>query len=405
MIAERECVSSDTLIRMNQDTTPAAALGAFWKSEHLELQAKIRALTAKQILPNIERWDAEAVFPIDLLRAMGREGYLGVDMPIKYGGGGMDAVSACIISEEVAQAGGGINATLIVQGVIAIHPIFKLGSEEQKQTHLRQAIRGEKIAAIAMTEPEAGSDVAGIQTSARRDGDEYVINGSKMFITNGTICDFVIIAARTAETEDPHRGLSLILVERGTPGFETVRKLDKLGWRASDTGELRFTNCRVPVANLIGVENRGFYDLMQNLDIERTVFAADCVGLAQAAYEAAAQRARVRMQFGRRIAEFQDIRTLIVDMHVRIEAARLLTYRAAWMIDQGCRATLEVSEAKYFASETAREVTRDAVQVFGGAGFMMDADVQRYYRDAPVLTIGAGTSEIQRQIIAGQLRL
>jgi acyl-CoA dehydrogenase len=226
-----------------------------------------------------------------------------------------------------------------------------------------------------------------------------------MFITNGTICDFVIVAARTAETRDPHKGLSLILVERGTPGFETVRKLDKLGWRASDTGELRFTDCRVPAANLIGVEGQGFYDLMKNLDIERTVFAADCVGLAQAAFEAAAQRARERKQFGQPIVEFQDIRTLLVDMHVRIEAARLMTYRAAWLIDQGRRATLEVSDAKYYASETARAVTRDAMQVFGGAGFLMDSAVQRYYRDAPVLTVGAGTSQIQRQIIAGQLGL
>lgn len=393
------------LIRMSEVTPRVAALGFIWKDQHRDLQTKIREFTAKEILPNIDRWDAQAAFPVDLLRKMGREGYLGVDMPAKYGGGGADAVSACIISEEVGKAGGGINATLLVQGDIAIHPILKLGTEEQKQKYLRQAIRGEKIAAIAMTEPEAGSDVAAIQTTARRDGDAYVLNGSKMFITNGTICDFVIVAARTADTENPHHGLSLILVERGTAGFETVRKLDKLGWRASDTGELRFTNCRVPAANLIGAEGRGFYDLMNNLDIERTVVAADCVGLAQAAIEAAAQRARQRKQFGRPIAEFQDIRTLLVDMHVRIEAARLLTYRAAWLIDQGCRATLEVSDAKYYASETARAVTRDAVQVFGASGFMMDSAVQRYYRDAPVLTIGAGTSQIQRQIIAGQLGL
>ena len=256
-----------------------------------------------------------------------------------------------------------------------------------------------------MTEPEAGSDVSSIATTARRDGDCYVLNGSKMFITNGTICDFVVVAARTGEGPDRHKGLSLMVVERGTPGFETVRKLDKLGWRASDTGQLRFTNCRVPAANLIGEEGRGFYDLMNNLDVERTVFAADCVGLAQAAYDAAARRARERKQFGKPIAEFQDIRTLLVDMHVRIDAARLLTYRAAWMIDQGCRATVEASVAKYFASEAARDVTRDAVQVFGGSGFLMDSPVQRYYRDAPVLTIGAGTSQIQRQIIAAQLGL
>lgn len=392
------------LIRMSE-VTSAAALGFIWKDHHRDLQAKIRAFTAKEIRPYIDRWDAQATFPVELLRKMGREGYFGVDMPTRYGGGGTDAVSACIISEEVGKAGGGINATLLVQGVIAIHPIFKLGNEQQKQAYLLQAIRGEKIAAIAMTEPDAGSDVASIQTTARRDGDCYVLNGSKMFITNGTICDFVVVVARTAKADDPHRGLSLILVERGTPGFETVRKLDKLGWRASDTGELRFTHCRVPAANLIGVEGRGFYDLMKNLDIERTVFAADCVGLSQAAFEAAAQRARERKQFGHAIAEFQDIRTMLVDMHVRIEAARLLTYRAAWMIDQGSRATLEVSDAKYYASETARTVTRDALQVFGGAGFMMDCAVQRYYRDAPVLTIGAGTSQIQRQIIAGQLGL
>jgi acyl-CoA dehydrogenase len=279
------------------------------------------------------------------------------------------------------------------------------GNDRQKQDYLRPVLRGEKIAAIAMTEPGAGSDVGGITTTAVRDGDDYLITGEKLFITNGTIADFVLVAVRTGTLEERHRGLSLFLVDRGTPGFSVKCKLKKLGWRASDTAALTFKDCRVPANNLVGELNKGFYHLMHNLDVERMVVTADALGLATSAYEAAVDYAKKRVQFGQPISKFQVIRHQLVDMHVSIEVARLVVYNSAFAIDAGQSTATAASSAKYYVTEVLRKVTADAVQVMGGQGFLMDNAVQRFFRDAPVYTIGAGTSQIQKEIIAKNLGL
>ena len=376
-----------------------------FQDHHHEIQAKARQFVQAEILPHIEQWDEEETPPLHLLPKAGELGLLGPHFPVECGGAGADVTSTCIVAEELGRAGSGIITTFLGSSVIATGPIFHFGTEQQKQEYLHPVLRGEKIAAIAMTEPDAGSDLAGITTTAVRDGDHYRINGEKLFTTNGTISDFVLVDVRTGTTEDRHRGQSLLLVDRSTPGLTVKRKLKKLGWRASDTAALSFEDCRVPEANLVGELNRGFYHLMHNLDAERLVVAADAVGLADSAFQAAANYAKNRIQFGRPIAEFQVIRHMLVDMHVSIEAARLLTYNCAAKIDRGQPATLEASCAKYRASEVVRQVTADAVQVFGGQGFLMDNSVQRYFRDAPVYTIGGGTSQIQKEIIAKQLGL
>ena len=371
--------------------------------EHEMFRTEYRRFVRQEIMPIAAKVDEVGEFPLEVLRELGRMGYLCIQLPEQYGGSGADATMLVIAAEEMAYASSGIDASLLVHSIIAVNPIFRFGSAEQREQYLPRAASGRAVAAIAMTEPDAGSDVASIRTSARRDGDGYVINGTKMFITNGTIADFVVVAARTGEPG--HRGISLFIVDAGTPGFRATRRLEKLGWRASDTAELVFDDCTVPAESLIGEEGRGFYYLMENLNLERIVMAADCLGLARAAIDQAKSYALERRQFGRAIASFQEIRFMIVDMEARLRAAELLTYDAAWKLQMGGDCTMEASMARYVAGEMVNRVTGDAIQIHGGYGFMMESDVQRFYRDARVMTIGGGTSQIQKEVIARKLGL
>ncbi len=371
--------------------------------EHEMFRTEYRRFVRQEIMPIAAKVDEVGEFPLEVLRELGRMGYLCIQLPEQYGGSGADAMMLVISAEEMAYASSGIDASLLVHSIIAVNPIFRFGSAEQREQYLPRAASGRAVAAIAMTEPDAGSDVASIRTSARRDGDGYVINGTKMFITNGTIADFVVVAARTGEPG--HRGISLFIVDAGTPGFRATRRLEKLGWRASDTAELVFDDCTVPADSLIGEEGRGFYYLMENLNLERIVMAADCLGLARAAIDQAKSYALERRQFGRAIASFQEIRFMIVDMEARLRAAELLTYDAAWKLQMGGDCTMEASMARYVAGEMVNRVTGDAIQIHGGYGFMMESDVQRFYRDARVMTIGGGTSQIQKEVIARKLGL
>ena len=379
-------------------------MDTFFEDHHREIRRKSREFVLGEIIPHVEQWDLEQTPPFHLVPKAGELGLLGPYFPVKYGGGGQDVVSTCIVSEELGRAGSGIMSCFLVS-TIAVGPIAHFGTEQQKLDYLLPTLRGEKIAAIAMTEPDAGSDVSRIRTVAVQDGNDYLISGEKLFITNGTRSEFVVVAARTGPIDDRHRNLSLFIVDRGTPGFTVSRKLRKLGWHASDTAALTFENCRVPATNLVGEVNRGFYQLMHNLDVERVLVAADAVGLADSAYHAAAEYAKQRQQFGQPISQHQVIRHMLVDMYVSIEAARLMLYNSAFAIDHGQAKAREASAAKYYATEVVRKVTADAVQVMGGQGFLMDNSVQRFFRDAPVYTIGGGTSQIQKEIIAKELGL
>ncbi|MGD9855958.1 MAG: acyl-CoA dehydrogenase family protein [Planctomycetaceae bacterium] len=380
-------------------------MNAFFQDQHDELRDRARQFVEREILPHIDEWDRDETPPFHLVPQAAELGLLGPHFPTPYGGGGRDVVSTCIVAEELGRAGGGVMTPFLGSSVIATGPVFHFGTEQQKQEYLRPVLEGKKIAAIAMTEPDVGSDVGSIRTKAVKDGGDYLITGEKLFITNGTRADFVLVAARTGTTEDRHRGLSLLLVDRGTPGFAVKRKLNKLGWHASDTAELTFESCRVPAHKLVGEVGRGFYHLMHNLDVERMVVTADALGLADSAYRDAAAFAKRRVQFGEPIVRNQVIRHMLVDMHVSLEAARLMTYNSAFAIDRGESTATAASSAKYFVTETLRKVTADAVQIMGGQGFLMDNAVQRYFRDAPVYTIGGGTSQIQKEIIAKNLGL
>ncbi len=372
-------------------------------AEHEMFRSEYRRYVREEVLPIAAEADEAGEFPLKVLQALGRMGYLCLQLPEQYGGSSADATMLVIAAEEMAYASSGIDASLLVHSVIAVNPILKFGSDEQRERYLPRAASGTAVAAIAMTEPDAGSDVASISTSAQRNVDGFLINGVKMFITNGTIADFVVVAARTGEPG--HRGISLFIVDADTPGFKAARRLEKLGWRASDTAELVFDDCAIPASSLIGEENKGFYYLMENLNLERIVMAADCLGLARAAIDQAKGYALERKQFGQPIASFQDIRFMIVDMETRLRAAQLLTYDAAWKLQTGEDCTMEASMARYVAGEMVNRVTADAIQIHGGYGFMMESGVQRFYRDARVMTIGGGTSQIQKEVIARRLGL
>lgn len=378
-------------------------MNVYFDDEHEMFRREYRRFVRQEITPIAAKVDAAGEFPLEVLRELGKMGYLCIQLPEQYGGSGADVMMLVIAAEEMAYASSGIDASLLVHSIIAVNPIFRFGSAKQREHYLPRAASGMSVGAIAMTEPDAGSDVASIRTSARRDGDSYVINGSKMFITNGTIADFVVVAARTGKPG--YRGISLFIVDAGTPGFKVARRLDKLGWRASDTAELVFADCTVPADSLIGEEGRGFHYLMENLNLERIAMAADCLGLARAAIDQAKSYALGRRQFGQAIATFQDIRFMIVDMETRLRAAELLTYDAAWKLQMGEDCAMEASMARYVAGEMVNRVTGDAIQIHGGYGFMMESDVQRFYRDARVMTIGGGTSQIQKEVIARRLGL
>lgn len=364
---------------------------------------QFRKFCETEISPLVDVAEETETFPIELFPKMGKLGYLCPRFSEDYGGAGIDKVSEVMMREEMSRICQGIASSWSAHSYLGTTPIYKWGTEEQKSKYVVPAIKGEKIAAFGLTEPNAGSDNKAIQTTAVRDGRGWRINGSKIFITNGTICDFVTLIAYTDKTKG-YRGISTLVVEKGTPGFSVSRKLKKEGIRSSETAELSFDECWVPEENMVGPEG-SFGRIMSILNEGRIGVAGNCVGMAQGAYEAALKYAKERVQFGRPIGKFQAIAFKLAEMATEIDAARLLVLRAAWLMDQGEEPVLEASMAKLYASEVAVRVAREAVQIHGGYGMMREYPVGRFLRDALVYTVGEGTSEIQKIIIARQLGL
>ncbi|MGQ9693398.1 MAG: acyl-CoA dehydrogenase family protein [Thermodesulfobacteriota bacterium] len=371
--------------------------------EHELFRESVRKFVEKELAPFAEEWEAAGEFPNSVFSRMGELGFLGLRFPEKYGGQNCDFFFSVVLAEELGRCGmGSIGMAVAVQNEMATPPIFKFGTEEQKMKYLLPANKGHKIACLGITEPNAGSDVAAIQTTARKNGDHWIINGRKIFITNGVRADFITLLARTGEKKG-YKGFSLFLVDKGTPGFFVTRKLDKLGMRSSDTAELLFEDCRVPATALLGEEGKGFYHIMWELQGERIMAAANAVARAQMALELALKYAQERVQFGKPLAHFQVTRHRLADMATEIEAARQLTYYCAWLFQNGEYPVKEISMAKLLAAQVGGRVADAALQIYGGYGYMMEYPIQRYWRDIRLSRIGGGTDEIMKEIIANEL--
>lgn len=368
--------------------------------EHRIFQKFIRDFAQKEIAPLVDEAEENNVFPKQLFKMMGEVGFLCPRYPEELGGGGGDKITEIIMAEELNKVNAGIAASLMVQGGLSTQPIYRFGSDEQKQRILVPAIKGELIGAFALTEPNSGSDAASIKSRAVRDGDEYVINGTKIFITNGPICDYAVVAVYT-DPEQRGEGISLFIVERGSQGFSVSRKLDKVGNRSIETGELVFEDCRVPAENLIGgKEGGGFKMLADTLTSGRITYGGRCTGTAQAAYDLTVQYAKERVQFGKPIIKFQATKFKLAEMAMNIDVMRTYTYRVALMYDQGKKVQKEAAMVKLFTAETLQKILADSMQIHGGYGYMMEYPIQRYWRDGRLFTITEGTSEIQRLVIA-----
>lgn len=376
----------------------------YFTDEHRMFQKSIRDFCEKEISPNIEKWEEEEIFPAELFPKAGALGFIGTGYPEEYGGLGADKFFDAIFTEETARVAAGISASLFVQSSIGTFPIFKLGSEEQKKKYLAPAIRGEKVGAFGLTEPGAGSDAAGLTTTAKKDGDSYIINGTKMFITNFSLAHYYIVAAYTDKSKR-RDGIALFLVDKGTPGAKVGKKLHKMGCHTADTGELIFEDCRIPAENLLGEETGGFSIVVENLVGGRMLYGARCLGIAGAAFDAALKYAKERTAFGKTIGSFQLIKGKLAHMAAELEAIRALTYSVIHRYNQGENIKKEASMVKLLASEMAQRVTWEAVQIHGGYGYMREYPVERYFRDARLLTIPEGTSEIHQLIIASELGL
>jgi alkylation response protein AidB-like acyl-CoA dehydrogenase len=366
------------------------------------LRRTVREFSEAEIKPNIRDWDEAQQFPRDLLAKLADLGLMGIQFAPEYGGSGLSAIDYCICIEELARVDPSVSLSVAAHNGLGAAHIALFGSDAQKQKYLVPLAKGERLAAWGLTEPSSGSDAAAMRTTAARAGDGWVLNGSKAFITHGQSGDTMVVMAVTDKSKG-NKGISAFIVERGTPGFSAGRKEDKLGMRASETTEVLFQNCRIPGEQLIGEEGQGFIQTLQVLDAGRIGIAALAVGLAQGAYEAARKYAFERKQFGRPIGTFQSIRWKLIDNAARVEMSRLLTYRAAWLKDQGRRMTLESSMAKLYSSESAVRASEDGVQIHGGYGFVKDYPAEKFFRDVKLTTIGEGTSEVQRLVIARQL--
>jgi alkylation response protein AidB-like acyl-CoA dehydrogenase len=366
------------------------------------LRASVREFAEAEMRPHVMEWDEAQHFPMDLLPKLADLGLMGIQFAEEFGGSGMSAVDYCVCIEELARVCPAIALSVAAHNGLCSAHINMFGTEAQKTKYLPRLVRGQVLGAWGLTEAGAGSDAASMKTSAVRDGDGWRINGSKNFITHGRIGGVMVVVAVTDRAKG-NRGISAFVVEHGTPGMSAGKKENKLGMRASDTSEVIFQDCRIPAADLLGAEGQGFINTLQVLDAGRIGIAALSVGLAQGAYEAARNYARERRQFGQPIAAFQAIQWKLADNATRIEAARLLTYRAAYLKDRGQRMTRESAMAKLFASEIAVKAADDCVQIHGGYGFVKDYPAEKFFRDVKLLTIGEGTSEIQRLVIARQL--
>ncbi len=371
--------------------------------EQVQLRKAVREFAEAEIAPHVMEWDESQTFPLEVVRKLGQLGYMGSIFPEELGGAGLGYIEYSIIIEELSRVDGSVGIIVAAHTSLCSNHIYKSGTDEQKRRYLPKLATGEWIGCWSLTEPEAGSDAAGTRTTAAADENGcWVLNGAKTFCTNAHYADVCVAMAVTDRAAAQH-GISAFLVDKGAPGFRLGKKENKLGLRASATGEVILENCRLPEGQMLGKKNEGFVDSLKTLDGGRVSIAALSIGMAQGAYDAALKYSKLRKQFGRPISEFQAIQHKLVDMAVDIDAARLLNYRAAWMLDNRKRVTRESAMAKLFASEAAVRIANEAVQIHGGYGFIKDYPVEKFYRDVKLCTIGEGTSEIQRLVIARQL--
>ena len=379
--------------------------------EQQQLRRTVREFAEAEIAPHVMEWDEASQFPSELIPKLAEMGFLGVIFPERYGGAGMGYVEYAIIIEELSRVDGSVGIIVAAHNSLCTNHVYKFGSEEQRQKYVVPLAQGKKLGCWSLTEPEAGSDAGGTRTVAAKKDSGWVINGAKTFTTNGHYAD-ICVAMAVTDAGKKHHGISAFIIEKGTAGFRPGKKENKLGLRASDTSEVVFTDCRVPAENLLGEEGEGFVNSLQILDGGRISIAALGLGMAQGAYECSVHYAKERKQFGKPISDFQAIQFKLADMATQIDAARLLTYRAAWLADRASgdgaadeqsRITRESSMAKLYSGEVAVRVANEAVQIHGGYGFIKDYPAEKYYRDVKLCTIGEGTSEIQRMVIARQL--
>ena len=371
--------------------------------EQLMIRDTVREFARNEIEPKAAEIDQTMAFPADNLRKMGELGFLGIPFSSKYGGGDLDTVSFVLMIEELARVCGATTLSVAAHCSLCATPISMFGNEAQKQKYLPDLLTGKKFGSFCLTEPHSGSDAAALSTSATRQGDHYILNGSKMYVTNGGYAGTYVVFAKTNAQVSKTRGISAFIVEREFPGVIIGKKENKLGLRASDTRQVSFDNCKVPAANLLGEENEGFKYAMQILDGGRIGIGAMAVGLAQAALDKGSAYAMERKAFGKPIADFQAIRWFVADMATEIHAARLMVHHAAQLRDAGKNFVKEAAMAKLFASEMAMRACSKAIQIFGGYGYLMDYPVERYWRDAKLTEIGEGTSEVQRMIISREV--
>jgi alkylation response protein AidB-like acyl-CoA dehydrogenase len=377
--------------------------------EQSQLRRTVREFAESEIAPHVSQWDEASQFPSEIIPKLAELGLLGVIFPEQYGATGMGYIEYAIVIEELSRVDGSIGIIVAAHTSLCTNHIYKFGTEQQKQKYVTALASGQKLGCWSLTEPEAGSDAGGTRTVAVKNVSNWLLNGAKTFTTNGHYAG-VCVAMASTEHEKAHHGISAFIVEQGTPGFKPGKKENKLGLRASDTSEVIFTDCAVPAENLLGKEGEGFVNSLQILDGGRISIASLALGMAQGAYESALRYMKQRKQFGKAISEFQAIQFKLADMATEIEAARLLTYQAAWLADRALasgehavRFTRESSMAKLYASEVAVRVANEAVQIHGGYGFIKDYPAEKYYRDVKLCTIGEGTSEIQRMVIAREI--
>jgi acyl-CoA dehydrogenase len=390
---------------MNTAVADGHGRSAYFGEEHELLRAQIRRFVDEEIKPRALQWEQDGMVPREVLRRMGELGFLGIRYPAQYGGSDMDTLATVVLAEELGRSTfSGVAITVLVHTDMASVHLHNSGSQAQQDRLMPDVVAGRKIVAVGVSEPGAGSDVKGIRTTARRDGDNYVLNGAKMFITNGVHADLYCIAAITNPEARPSQRLSMLLVEKGTPGFRVGRALDKHGWRSSDTAELLFEDCRIPVANLLGEEGRGFYAIMRNFQNERIVIGAMAMGEAQAAIELTLDWVTQRQTFGAPLWSRQTIRQRLAMLAAKVEAGRQLVHHAAWLVTQGIDATKEVSMVKAYCGELVNEVMYACLQFHGGMGYMRESAIERMSRDARVQSIGGGTTEVMLEEVAKRMR-
>jgi len=371
----------------------------FFTEEERLFREQVKTFTKEHVAPIGDKIEADLLHPKELIAEMGRRGYLGLLHPPEYGGSGKGVSFEIIVAEELSAVSAAAEMSRLASASLYAMPINRFGTGDQKQKYLAPIVKGEKIGALCITEPTVGSDTAGMKTTATRKGEGYLLNGEKRFITNGSVADFLVVFAITDASVHPHKGMSAFIAETSTPGFEVLKDHDLLGMRGARVAHLSFREMKVPAENLLGKENEGFRVLMDELDSERVVVAAGMIGTARSAYETAVKYSTERVQFDQPIRKFEGVSFKIADMALKLEASRLLVLQAARMIDRGMRATKQAAMAKLYSTETAVEISNEALQTLGGIGYTKEYRVERYLRDTRLMTIGAGTSEIMRYLI------